>query len=215
MSSENDQAALSSSIGPEDARPHEQLRLELALAAARMGTWDWELDGAKMSWDHQMHVLFGLAPDSFGGRDVDFLDLLHPADRARVAGELAAAFERCADFDSEFRVIWPSDATEHILRSRAQVTCDPQGKPVRVLGVSWEVTDRRRTEADLERKRYLLDALMEHLPDKIYFKDAESRFIGANKAKLAQHGLTSESEIDRQDRFRFLPRRARAPGQGG
>ncbi len=133
-----------------------------------------------------------------------FLDLLHPSDRARVAGELAAALEQRAGFDSEFRVTWPSDSTVHILRSRAEVTRDSQGKAVRVLGVSWEVTDRRRTEADLEKKRYLLEALMEHLPDKIYFKDTESRFIGANKAKLAQHGLTNESELLGKTDFDFF-----------
>jgi len=92
---------------------------------------DWELDPAKMSWDRRCTLLFGLPPGSFGGGDVDFLDLLHSDDRRRVAGELAAALERSADFDSEFRVIWPSDATVHILRSRAQVTCDAQGKATR------------------------------------------------------------------------------------
>jgi sigma-B regulation protein RsbU (phosphoserine phosphatase) len=190
MSSENDQAA-----EPPDSRPHEQLRLELALAAARMGTWDCELDPMKMSWDRQMHVLFGLAPGSFGGRDTDLFELVHPADRDRVVGELTAAVQRQADFDSEFRVVWPADGTMHILRSRAQVTRDPQGQAVRVVGVAWEVTERRRTEADLERKRYLLDALMEHVPDKIYFKDTESRFIWASKSKLIQHGLTRQSEL--------------------
>jgi len=217
MSPENDQAALSSAAGREDSRPHEQVRLELALAAARMGTWDWELDSDKMSWDRQMHVLFGLAPASFGGHDTDFLDLLHPADRARVAGELAAALEGRTDFDSEFRVVWPADGTVHILRSRAQVTRDAQGKTVRALGVSWEVTERRRTEADLERKRSLLDALMEHLPDKIYFKDTESRFIGANKSKLIQHGLTSESQLIGKTDFDYFredrARRAREDEQ--
>src|SRR6202012_1482170 len=98
----------------------------LALAAARMGTWDWEIEPQRMTWDRQMHMLFGLEPDTFGGRDVDFLDLLHPADRARVAAELAAALERCVEFDGEFRVIWPRDRSVHILRTRAQITCDAQ-----------------------------------------------------------------------------------------
>jgi len=197
MTPENDQSTPPPNGAPssEPSRPDEQLRLQLALAAARMGTWDWEMESEKMSWDPQMHILFGLAPGTFGGRQDDFLDLLHPADRARVAGELLAALDHCSEFDSEFRVFWPGDFSQHILRTRAHVTCDAEGKPLRVVGVSWDVTERRHTEADLDRKRTLLDALMEHLPDKIYFKDIESRFIFANKAKLAQHGLTDESEI--------------------
>ncbi len=188
-------SAEQSASGRGDSPPHEQVRLDLALAAARMGAWDWELEPSKMTWDRQMHVLFGLEPGTFGGRDTDLLDLVHSADRARVAGEMAAALEQCAEYDGEFRVVWLADQSVHILRMRAQVTCDAVGRPMRLVGVSWEVTERRRTEADLERKRYLLEALMEHLPDKIYFKDAESRFISANKAKLEQHGMTNPSQI--------------------
>ena len=66
-------------------RSDEQLRLELVLAATRMGAWDFHIETRKMSWDRQMHVLFGLAADSFGGRDVDFCELVHPDDRDRVA----------------------------------------------------------------------------------------------------------------------------------
>jgi sigma-B regulation protein RsbU (phosphoserine phosphatase) len=193
-----------SAATPEDARAHEALQFELALAAARMGTWDWEIASEKITWDAQMHALFGIAPGSFGGRDVDFLDLIHPADRARMAGELACTLERCSSFDGEFRVVWPSDGSVHILRTRSQVSCDAEGKPVRVVGVSWDVTERRHTEADLEKKRYLLDVLMENLPDRIYFKDAESRFISVNKAKLSQHGLTHPSEMMGKTDFDFF-----------
>jgi sigma-B regulation protein RsbU (phosphoserine phosphatase) len=201
---------LPAAAGPEDTTQHEKMRLELALGCARMGTWDWELEPKTALWDRQMHFLFGIAPGSFGGQHEDFLRLLHPGDRARVDGEMTFALENCAEFDGEFRVIWPSDATTHVVRMRAKVSCDPQGKPLRVIGVAWDVTDRRRTEADLEKKRSLLDALMEHLPDKIYFKDSESRFIGANKAKLAQHGLSREGEIlGKTDFDFFLPQRAR------
>jgi sigma-B regulation protein RsbU (phosphoserine phosphatase) len=199
MSSENDQcspaSAPQSSPATGESPLHEQVRLDLALAAARMGTWDWEIVPEKLTWDRQMHLLFGLEPDTFGGRDVDFLDLLHPGDRARVASELVEALDRCSQFDGEFRVTWPSDRSQHILRTRAQVTCDADGNPARMIGVTWDVTERRHTEADLERKRSLLDALMEHLPDKIYFKDIESRFIFANKSKLEQHGLHEINEI--------------------
>jgi sigma-B regulation protein RsbU (phosphoserine phosphatase) len=201
MSSANDQAP---APGPDPSSPDQQLRLELALAAARMGAWDWEMEPPKIIWDGQMHQLFGLEPGRFGGTDLDFLELLHPADQIRVSGELAAAMEGGADFDTEFRVIWPADKSVHILRSRAQVARDAEGNPLRAVGVTWEVTERRRTEADLERKRRLLDVLMEHVPDKIYFKDAESRFIWASKSKLAQHGLTSEAELIGKTDFNFF-----------
>lgn len=198
MSSKNDPAT---SESPE-VRSNEQLRLELVLAATRMGAWDFVIETRKMSWDRQMHALFGLEPDSFSGQDAHFCALLHPADRDRVAGEFAAMLQGQAEFDTEFRIVWPSDGSVHILRMRAHATANGS---VHVLGIAWDVTDRRRAEADLERKRNLLDALMANLPDKIYFKDTESRFISVNKAKLAQHGLTRESEMIGKTDFDFFP----------
>jgi sigma-B regulation protein RsbU (phosphoserine phosphatase) len=204
MSSKNDQAANES---PE-MRSDEQLRLDLVLAATRMGAWDFQIGTRKMSWDRQMHTLFGLPPDSFNGGDMDFLALVDPADRDRVAAEFVATVLGHAEFDTECRVIWPSDKSVHILRLRAQATTNGTAH---VLGIAWEVTERRRTEADLERKGFLLDTLMEHLPDYIYFKDVESRFIWVSKAKLFQHGLIQESEIIGKTDFDFFPEaRARA-----
>lgn len=149
-----------------------------------------------------MHALFGLAPDSFGGRDVDFCELVHPEDRERVAREFADSLHGHSEFDTECRVVWPSDGSVHILRLRAQATTNGT---VHALGIAWDVTERRRTEADLERKRSLLDALMAHLPDKIYFKDSESRFIWVNKSKLFQHGLHRESEMIGKTDYDFFP----------
>src|SRR5688572_19846012 len=97
-------------------QPDQHMRLELALGCARMGTWDWELGPQTVTWDAQMHCLFGIAPGSFGGRQEDFLRLLHPGDRARIEAEMAFALEHCAEFDSEFRVLWPADATTHVIR---------------------------------------------------------------------------------------------------
>src|SRR5437762_12282535 len=114
-----------------DSSQHEQLRLELALGCARMGTWDWELESQVVMWDPRMHILFGLAVGSFGGRHEDFLRLVHPGDRARVAAEMTWALEHCAEFDGEFRVVWPSEGTTHVIRTRAKASCDPQGKPLR------------------------------------------------------------------------------------
>ncbi|HSI13672.1 MAG TPA: SpoIIE family protein phosphatase [Chthoniobacter sp.] len=183
-------------------RSDEQLRLELVLAATRMGAWDFQIETRKMSWDRQMHALFGLSPDSFGGRDVDFCELVYPEDRERVSREFAASLQGHSEFDTEFRVVWPSDGSVHILRLRAQATTNGT---VHALGIAWDVTERRRTEADLERKRSLLDALMAHLPDKIYFKDSESRFIWVNKSKLFQHGLQRESEMIGKTDYDFFP----------
>ena len=153
-------------------------QLCLALSSARMGTWDWDLIDHSMHWDERMHALFGLAPSTFSGRYEQFLEMIHAENRQKAAAEFAQAVERRAEYDGEFRVVWPTDGSVHTLRARSKVYCDKQGKPMRVTGVSWDVSERSRMENALERERFLLKTLMDNLPDSIYFKDRESRFIG-------------------------------------
>lgn len=173
----------------------DQMRLELALSSARMGTWDWDAAEHTIAWDRQMHALFGIEPGAFSGKCDDFLNLIHPDDRERISGEIADALKKCAEFDSEFQVVRPSDGSVRVIRMRAKVACDEQGKAVRASGVSWDITERRHTEADLARKRYLLDALMNNLPDNIYFKDAQSRFIAVNHAMSLWFGFSDPDEM--------------------
>jgi|GEM_PF-984414 len=72
---------------------------------------------------------------------------------------------------------------------------DGAGALIGLLGICWDVTDRRHAEAALEHERFLLRTLMDNLPDRMYFKDIHSRFLRVNKAMLAMHALSHESEI--------------------
>src|SRR5580692_2874719 len=174
--------------GKEELSRRNEDQLYLALSSTRMGTWDWHLLDHSMHWDERMHALFGLAPSTFGGRYEQFLEMIHAENRQEVAREFAQALERRAEYDGEFRVVWPTDGSVHTLRARSKVYCDKQGKPVRVTGVSWDVSERSQMENALARERFLLKTLMDNLPDRIYFKDRDSRFIAVNRAMAALFG---------------------------
>ena len=108
-------------------------QLYLALSSAHMGTWDWHPLDHTMHLDERMHVLFGLMPSTFGGRYAQFLEMIHAENRQQVAREFAQALESRAEYDGEFRVVWPNGSV-HTLRARSKVCCDKQGKPVRMTG---------------------------------------------------------------------------------
>jgi sigma-B regulation protein RsbU (phosphoserine phosphatase) len=184
-------------------------QLCLALSSARMGTWDWDLIDHSMHWDERMHALFGLEPSTFSGRYEQFLEMIHAENRQRAATEFAQAVEERAEYDGEFRVVWPTDGSVHTLRARAKVYCDKQGNPMRVTGVSWDVSERSRMENALARERFLLNTLMENLPDSIYFKDRESRFIAVNRAMAALFGLEDPGDLlGKTDADLFAPEHA-------
>ena len=186
-------------------------QLCLALSSARMGTWDWDLIDHSMHWDERMHALFGLAPSTFSGRYEQFLEMIHAENRQKAAAEFAQAVERRAEYDGEFCVVWPTDGSVHTLMARSKVYCDKLGKPMRVTGVSWDVSERSRLENALARERFLLKTLMDNLPDRIYFKDRESRFIAVNRAMAALFGLKDpEDLLGKTDADLFAPEHARA-----
>ena len=125
-------------------------RLDLSLQSAGVGTWTWDLGTNALSWDDFLHPLFGLPPKTFLGRYEDFLALVHPDDRERIVREGTNAVENDAPYDTEYRVVWP-DQSERVLASRGKVHRENAGRPPRMTGVCWDITERRRGE-ELRRK---------------------------------------------------------------
>jgi PAS domain-containing protein len=80
-------------------------QLDFALKSAGMGVYSWDLLEGIMRWDTQMYALFGLEPGSFSGKYNDFLALVDSGDRPRLAQEIAAGLDKCAEFGSEFRIV--------------------------------------------------------------------------------------------------------------
>jgi phosphoserine phosphatase RsbU/P len=176
-------------------RNSEQDRLNLALSSAEIGTWDWDVPAASMWWDERMHALFGLAPGTFKGGYNDFLELVHAEDRQKIRAEFEREIATRTAVDTEFHVIWPSDASEHVIKMRSRVYCDDNADLPRVVGVAWDITEHRKTELALAKERNLLSTLMENLPHKIFFKDLESRFIAVNRACAEAHGRKDPADM--------------------
>ena len=70
-----------------------------------------------------------------------------------------------------------------------------EGLPVAIQGIARDITERRRAEAALMEERHLLRSLMDNLPDYIYFKDRDSRFIRTNKAHAKVFGLSDPAQV--------------------
>jgi PAS domain S-box-containing protein len=73
-----------------------------------------------------------------------------------------------------------------------------------VCGISTDITDRTRAEAELKHERYLLHSLLENVPDAIYFKDADCRFTRINRSLAEKNGLANPSEAIGKSDFDFF-----------
>jgi PAS domain S-box-containing protein len=130
--------------------------LELAIDAANVGIWDWDTENNILHWDETMYKLFGVEKETFEVANEAWRKGLHPDDFKHTNADIQAALNGEKDFDSEFRVIWP-DKSIHFIRGLANVIRNEKGKPVRMIGVNWDVTDWRLKEEELLKAKEIAE----------------------------------------------------------
>jgi PAS domain S-box-containing protein len=131
-------------------------RLQLALEAGGLGTFQWDMVHDTVSWDERVHELFGVQPESFDGTYEAYLQLLHPEDREASGATVQEAIRTGEPYTVDHRVVWP-DGSVHWLHGAGHVTRGPDGEPTGAIGVVADVTEERRARDQLQR--LTLDAL--------------------------------------------------------
>jgi PAS domain S-box-containing protein len=125
-------------------------RLHRALDAARMGTWFWSVENNALTWDSNLRQLYGLSPEERISSHEQFLERVHPEDRAFVAESVRKVLQDGGDLDYEFRVLLP-DGRVRWIADHGEVGRDEEGHPVYLAGVCTDVTERRMAEDRLRQ----------------------------------------------------------------
>jgi PAS domain S-box-containing protein len=133
----------------EQALRESESRLRLAQQAARVGTFEWNWQTGVNTWTPELEAMYGLKPGEFSGKEDAWEKLVHPEDRLETALQTRHAVET-GKFEAEWRVVWP-DGTVRWLAGRAWVFKDEAGRPLRLIGVNIDITERRAAEAVARR----------------------------------------------------------------
>jgi two-component system cell cycle sensor histidine kinase/response regulator CckA len=134
----------------QQALAQSQERLELALRSARMGTWQWNLETAAVSWDEGMNQLFGIPLNQQITRFDQVLERVVNEDRDTVQRDIQRTMDESGLFSSEFRVILPNGKIRW-LSGTGRLMRDSTGAPLYLTGVCLDVTDRRLMEERLRQ----------------------------------------------------------------
>ena len=121
-----------------------EARLRLALEAGRLGTWEFDLRSNVLTASTHFQAAFGHE----GEQTFTYSDLrnaIHPEDRDRMDLALARSIEENADYDIEYRVVWP-DGTVRWLQIRGRTIGNADGVPWGLAGVSLDITERKLAE---------------------------------------------------------------------
>jgi two-component system, LuxR family, sensor kinase FixL len=133
-----------------DLRETEQ-RMELAASAADLGMWVWDIERNEVWITDRRRVLFGFAPSE--QLDIERLrNLVHPEDRESVRVALENALNIGAEYETDYRVVLP-DGQVRWMAGRGRVEFNREGKPVRMRGVSLDITERWHAEQELQQLR--------------------------------------------------------------
>lgn len=157
-----------------------RLVLELAVDAAQIGTFDWDLTTGELRWDDRVLELFGRDRESFDGTIEDFNAAVHPEDLPRVTELLTAAVESRGDYAAEYRVLLPGGQVRWI-SARGRALAGESGAAVRLLGAAFDTTAVQEGEARVAR-------VLEAMPTAFFHLDAEWRFgyVNAEGERLLQ-----------------------------
>src|SRR2546425_13086744 len=134
----------------EEALRKSERLLREAEELGHTGSWEHDLVSGRIVNTPENHRLFFGDDDSKGARLEDYVDAVHPDDRAYVTARRETLLAEGGPRDIEFRVIWP-DGSVHVLLGRATVVRQELGQAIRTYGTNLDITDRKRAEEALRR----------------------------------------------------------------
>ena len=127
-------------------------RFRMAIEAAQLGTWDWDLIANNLIWDEGCKAMFGLPPEAQSSSEVFFAGL-HPDDRERIEQSLQWAWNPASNgkYNVEHRTVGIPDGVERWIAARGQAYFDATGNPQRFVGTVLDITERKHIEAQREQ----------------------------------------------------------------
>ena len=186
----------------EAVRKSEEL-LTRAQRAARVGIWDWNVVTGEANWTEESWRLFGHSPFSRPVTHELWLESVHPDDRDQMVAKVQEALQS-GKYAAEYRVRH-ADGTVRWVESRGETEFAPDGRPVRMLGTSRDVTERRVAEEKLRRREWELQTLADNTPDILTRFDPRLRHVFVNAAVLKVTGRQREEYLGKTNRELGMP----------
>jgi PAS domain S-box-containing protein len=175
-------------VAQEQLRASEE-RQRVALRAAGMAHWDWDLRSGVAHWNPEHNRMVGLPPEQARGSREEFMERVHPDDRGVVAEALRRAVDEGEEFAAEFRVVH-RDGRTRWLAAHGRPLPGADGRPARVVGVVRDVTARREAE---ERER-LLGRVSDALASSLDYRSNLQTLASLCAGSLADYCLVQVEE---------------------
>jgi signal transduction histidine kinase/HAMP domain-containing protein len=165
-------------------------RSDLAINAAKIGIWDWHIRNNKLIWDKNMFALYNVDSEAFNNQIENWYEFIHPSDIESFNNLLLDAIDKVQPFRSEFRIKLPNKTIKDI-RIFGDIILDKESKPVRLIGVNWDITERKALERKLNEAKEKAET-----SDKL-----KSSFLAniSHEIRTPLHGIIGFAQILKND----------------
>jgi len=171
-------------------------RLDLALASSGIGTWDRNIKNDAIFWDEAQHRIMGT---DIAAEELDwanFTQLIHPEDAQRFEFEIDEALGGDKDYASEYRFLRPNGDVR-TLEARGHVIRDSDGRALRMIGTSMDITERKQAEEELEK----LSQAVEQSPASVVITDLRGTIQYVNPKFCEVTGYTVAEALGQNPRI--------------
>jgi PAS domain S-box-containing protein len=185
-------------LGVERLRRDEALErstghLELAFEIGSMGSWEWDIDSGKVAWASSLERVHGLEPGTFPGTFQGFQRDVHPDDLGEVLESVRRAAAGEGPYEVSYRIQRP-DGELRWIEARGRLIRNSAGRPLRMIGVCSDVTERKANEEALRASEERFRTIFEASYDAILVADtAADRIADANSAAATLLGFDREA----------------------
>ena len=136
----------------EEALQESEERLELAMEAGGIGTFDWNIRTNAVVWTEQSKAAFARPSGASRGVYDDWAKRVRPEDLLVCEASIQEAFrKKHHHWQAEYRMMSSDTAEERWINSQSHIFYDAQGEPLRMIGVNIDITERKRIERTLQR----------------------------------------------------------------
>ena len=172
--------------------------VRLAIEGAGMATWELDLDSMEGEWSPNRFDLLGLVrrPDLRGTVE-DWLDRIVVEDREMAREAAYRCFEQGEPYSIEYRIRRADTGEERWLQSYGSRIQQDSERTPRFVGVSFDITERRRAEEELRDSETRFRTIFEQANDFLITLSLEQRLISVNPAVLSALGYTEEEVLGR------------------
>ena len=165
-------------------------RLDLAQEAAGIGMYDWDVINDEAVCSGRFFEIFGIESQEKPLAQSQWQSMVYPEDRSRTLNEVNDSLCNGADYDTEYRIVWPDGSIKWV-GSKAKVFCDSDGKAYRMIGTMTDITTNKQLALQLN----MISNAIEKSINAFDIVDHNGNLIYVNKAYLDMWGYDSADEI--------------------